>query len=85
LLRRFLEGEPNRSYKIVLYRGVVRYSYLIACADDQALPLGHMEAAQNELRRYQNLEAGPETNDRELAYRVCNAPLVSREGKFVLK
>jgi hypothetical protein len=31
------------------------------------------------------VEAGPETNDREIACRVCQAPLPAREGKFVLK
>jgi hypothetical protein len=31
------------------------------------------------------VEAGPETNDRELACRVCDAPLPAREGRFVLK
>jgi len=31
------------------------------------------------------VEAGPETNDRELACRSCGAPLPSREGSLVLK
>jgi hypothetical protein len=31
------------------------------------------------------VEAGPETNDRELACRSCGGRLKSREGKFVLK
>ena len=31
------------------------------------------------------VEAGPETNDWELACRSCGAPLPSREDKFVLK
>jgi hypothetical protein len=31
------------------------------------------------------VEAGPETNDRELSCRSCGAPLPSRDDKFVLK
>jgi hypothetical protein len=31
------------------------------------------------------VEAGPETNDRELACRACGGPLAAREGKLVLK
>jgi transcription elongation factor Elf1 len=31
------------------------------------------------------VEAGPETNDRELSCRSCGAPLPSREDEFVLK
>ena len=53
--RRFSESEPNRSYEIILYHGVVRYSDLITSADDQVLPWGEYEAPQNKLRRYQNL------------------------------
>ena len=30
-------------------------------------------------------EAGPETDSRQIACRVCGGPLVSREGKTVLK
>ena len=30
-------------------------------------------------------EAGPETDNREITCRACGAPLVGREGKFVLK
>ena len=30
-------------------------------------------------------EAGPETDNRQIACRVCGGPLVGREGKFVLK
>jgi transcription elongation factor Elf1 len=31
------------------------------------------------------VEAGPETDSREIMCRVCGAPLAAREGKFVLK
>ena len=31
------------------------------------------------------VEAGPETDNREIACRVCGSPLVGREGEFVLK
>jgi hypothetical protein len=31
------------------------------------------------------VEAGPETDNREIACRACGGPLVGREGKFVLK
>ena len=31
------------------------------------------------------VEAGPETDNRELTCRVCGGPLAGREGKFVLK
>jgi hypothetical protein len=31
------------------------------------------------------VEAGPETDNREIVCRVCGAPLAGREGKFVLK
>jgi predicted Zn finger-like uncharacterized protein len=31
------------------------------------------------------VEAGPETTDREVTCQVCGAPLAGREGKFVLK
>jgi hypothetical protein len=30
-------------------------------------------------------QAGPETVDPQIAYRVCNGPLAAREGQFVLK
>jgi predicted Zn finger-like uncharacterized protein len=31
------------------------------------------------------VEAGPETDNREIKCRACGGPLVGREGKFVLK
>jgi len=31
------------------------------------------------------VEAGPETDSREIVCRACGGPLVGREGKFVLK
>jgi hypothetical protein len=31
------------------------------------------------------VEAGPETDNREIVCRVCGAPLAGREGQFVLK
>jgi hypothetical protein len=31
------------------------------------------------------MEAGPETDSREIVCRACGGPLVGREGKFVLK
>jgi predicted Zn finger-like uncharacterized protein len=31
------------------------------------------------------VEAGPETADREVTCQVCGGPLTGREGKFVLK
>ena len=31
------------------------------------------------------VEAGPETDNREIACRACGGPLLGREGKFVLK
>ena len=31
------------------------------------------------------VEAGPETNNREITCSVCDAPLLGRKGKFVLK
>ena len=31
------------------------------------------------------MEAGPETDSREIVCRACGSPLVAREGKFVLK
>jgi hypothetical protein len=31
------------------------------------------------------VEAGPETDDREIGCRACGGPLIAREGKFVLK
>jgi hypothetical protein len=31
------------------------------------------------------VEAGPETDNREITCRACGGPLVAREGKFVLK
>ena len=31
------------------------------------------------------VEAGPETNDRELTCCACGGPLAGRDGKFVLK
>ena len=55
LAQTLLESEPNRSHEIILHHGVVRYSDLIASADDQVLPWGEYEATQNKLRRYQNL------------------------------
>jgi uncharacterized Zn finger protein (UPF0148 family) len=30
-------------------------------------------------------EAGPETDDRQITCRACGAPLVGRDGQFVLK
>ena len=39
----------------------------------------------NALYQVVEVEAGPETTDREIACRVCGAPLAGREGKFVLK
>ena len=30
-------------------------------------------------------EAGPETDDRQIKCRACGAPLVGRDGQFVLK
>jgi hypothetical protein len=31
------------------------------------------------------VEAGPETTNREIACRLCDAPFPAREGQFVLK
>ena len=31
------------------------------------------------------VEAGPETDNREIKCQVCSSPLAGREGKFVLK
>ena len=31
------------------------------------------------------VEAGPETDNREIVCRACGGPLAGREGKFVLK
>jgi hypothetical protein len=31
------------------------------------------------------VEAGPETDNREITCQVCSSPLAGREGKFVLK
>jgi hypothetical protein len=31
------------------------------------------------------VEAGPETENREIGCRACGGPLVGRDGKFVLK
>jgi transcription elongation factor Elf1 len=31
------------------------------------------------------VEAGPETDSREIVCRVCGGPLAAREGKFILK
>jgi hypothetical protein len=39
----------------------------------------------NALYEVVKVEAGPETSDQEITCRVCGAPLVEREGKFVLK
>jgi len=39
----------------------------------------------NALYQLVKVEAGPETDNREIACPVCGAPLAGREGKFVLK
>jgi hypothetical protein len=39
----------------------------------------------NALYHLIKVEAGPETDDRELSCRVCGAPLPARDGQFVLK
>src|SRR6516165_9788633 len=52
--------------------------------DPNAVPLFHCKSC---FALYQIVKApaGPETVDREIACRVCNKPLVAREGQFVLK
>jgi ssDNA-binding Zn-finger/Zn-ribbon topoisomerase 1 len=35
--------------------------------------------------KWSKIEAGPETDNREIKCRACGGPLVGREGKFVLK
>jgi transcription elongation factor Elf1 len=39
----------------------------------------------NALYQVVKVEAGPETDNREITCRVCGAPLAGREGNFVLK
>ena len=39
----------------------------------------------NALYQLVKVEAGPETDNREIACPVCGAPLAGRDGKFVLK
>ena len=39
----------------------------------------------NALYQVVKVEAGPETDDREITCRACGGPLAGREGKFVLK
>jgi hypothetical protein len=39
----------------------------------------------NALYQLVKVDAGPETNDRQITCRACGAPLPAREGKFVLK
>ena len=39
----------------------------------------------NALYQIVKVEAGPETDNREITCRACGGPLAGREGKFVLK
>jgi len=39
----------------------------------------------NALYQIVKVEAGPETDNREITCRACGGPLVAREGNFVLK
>jgi hypothetical protein len=39
----------------------------------------------NALYQVVKVEAGPETDDREITCRACGGPLTAREGNFVLK
>ena len=45
----------------------------------------HLPELRDAFYQVVEVEAGPETDNREIACRVCGAPLVGREGKFVLK
>jgi hypothetical protein len=46
-----LESEPHRGHKVILDHRAVRYSKLIAGPNDEVVPRGDVEAAQNKLGR----------------------------------
>jgi hypothetical protein len=46
---------------------------------------GHVPQHLDAYYQVVKVEAGPETNDRELGCRSCSAPLAGREGNFALK
>ena len=45
----------------------------------------HMPELPSAFYQVVKVEAGPETDNREIACRACGSPLTGRDGKFVLK
>ena len=94
LLVRFQLGEPvevflvDRKARLFLYKHrLLIFLSRIACGGRTMPPGFNSFTCPNcqALHQVVRVEAGPETNNREITCSVCGAPLLGRKGKFVLK